>query len=164
MSTATTTTITSWHEANQRYLMARLAVVREALTRHAARAGDMGEAEPEANTTAQTLYEATCALSAPAALDTLCAAFGLSPFERDVLLLCAGLELDAAFSRLCAAAQGEPQRLFPTFSLALAALPEAHWSALTPTAPLRRWRLVEVGHGDVLTTSPLRIDERVLHY
>jgi SpoVK/Ycf46/Vps4 family AAA+-type ATPase len=90
--------------------------------------------------------------------------FGLSPFERDVLLLCAGLELDTAFARLCATAQGEPQRPFPTFSLALAALPEAHWSALTPTAPLRHWRLVEVGHGDVLTTSPLRIDERVLHY
>ena len=46
----------------------------------------------------------------------------------------------------------------------MAALPEAHWSALTPAAPLRRWRLMELGAGDTLTTSPLRIDERVLHY
>ena len=50
-----------------------------------------------------------------------------------------------------------------TFSLALGALPNAHWSALAPQAPLRRWRLVEPATGP-LVTSPLRIDERVLHY
>jgi hypothetical protein len=45
-------------------------------------------------------------------------------------------------------------------------LPEAHWSALSPAAPLRRWRLIEVLNqpGTPLTTSPLRIDERVLHF
>jgi ATPase family associated with various cellular activities (AAA) len=100
----------------------------------------------------------------PAALETLCATFRLSPFERNVLLLCAGIELDSAFASLCAAAQGEPGRNFPTFSLALAALPDAHWSALSPDAPLRRWRLIEVGAGPALTVAPLRIDERVLHY
>ena len=100
---------------------------------------------------------------APAALDALHAAFGLSQFERNLLLLCAGMELDSAFSLLCAAAQGDANRNFPTFGLALAALPEAHWSALTPEAPLRRWRLIEVGSGPALTLSPLRIDERVLH-
>ena len=86
------------------------------------------------------------------------------PFERNLLLLCAGIELDSTIAPLCAAAQDDPSRVYPTFSLALAALPEAHWSALTPGAPLRRWRLVEVGNGPGLTTAPLRIDERVLHY
>jgi hypothetical protein len=100
----------------------------------------------------------------PAALDALCCAFSLSRFERDLLLLCAGVELDSAFGPLCAAAQGDPARNFPTFSLALAALPEAHWSALTPAAPLRRWRLIELGSVPALTSAPLRIDERVLHY
>ena len=100
----------------------------------------------------------------PAALETLCATFRMSAFERSVLLLCAGIELDSAFAPLCAAAQGEAGRNFPTFSLALAALPDAHWSALTPDAPLRRWRLIEVGAGPSLTVAPLRIDERVLHY
>src|SRR5439155_26485241 len=70
----------------------------------------------------------------------------------------------SSFAAQCAAAQGDPRRDYPTFSMALAALPEAHWSALTPAAPLRRWRLVEVGSGDTLTQSQLRIDERVLHY
>jgi hypothetical protein len=36
--------------------------------------------------------------------------------------------------------------------------------ARPPTAPLRRWRLIEVGPGPTLTLSPLRIDERILHY
>ena len=55
---------------------------------------------------------------------------------------------------LCAAAQGDPQRAYPTFSLALAALPEPHWSALTPAAPLRHWRLIEVGAGERADAQP----------
>ena len=78
--------------------------------------------------------------------------------------MCAALELDAGFGPLFAAAQGDPVRPYPTFSLALAALPQAHWSALAPEAPLRRWRLIEIGAGSALVFSPLRIDERVLHY
>jgi hypothetical protein len=48
--------------------------------------------------------------------------------------------------------------------LALGALAEPHWSALAPTGPLRRWRLLEVAATESLTTGVLRIDERVLHY
>jgi hypothetical protein len=151
----------NWAEANQRYLMARVAVVREALRRHVARAQD--DPPPPEIDVEKNLREAVESMPAPAALDVLCAAFGLSPFERDVLLLCAGMELDSTFPSLCAA-QGQQQRGLPTFGLALAALPEAHWSALTPVAPLRHWRLIEVGVGEALTASPLRIDERALHY
>jgi len=100
----------------------------------------------------------------PPALETLCAVFGLSSFERSVLLLCAGMELDSTFPEVCAQAQGDPNRRFPTFSLALSRLPDSHWSALAPARPLRYWRLVDVGPGTALTTSPLRIDERILHY
>ncbi len=78
--------------------------------------------------------------------------------------MCAGIELDSKFAALCAEASGDPRRDYPTFSLALGALPEAHWSALTPVAPLRRWRLIEVMPGQNLTLSPLKIDERVLYY
>lgn len=101
------------------------------------------------------------------ALQTLCNAFRLSPFERDVLLLCAGVELSGTLAQLCAIAQGNPASS-PTFSLALALFPDAHWSALVPAYPLRRWRLIDVGMGDSLTHSlthsRLRIEERVLHY
>jgi hypothetical protein len=87
------------------------------------------------------------------ALARLCDAFGLSPFERDVLVLCAAVELDGSFPATR-----------PTFGLALATLPDAHWSALMPSSPLRRWCLIEVENGSSLTASPLRVSERVLHY
>src|SRR5262245_57549030 len=158
-----------WHAANQRYLMARLEVVREALTQHSRQTIGSFQSSPEQNElradeVREVLLEAARALPSRSALDALCEAFGLSPFERDLLLQCAGVELDSAFAQLCATAQGDPQRAYPTFSLALAALGEPHWSAITPTAPLRRWRLIEVGLGETLTGSPLRIDERVLHH
>jgi hypothetical protein len=150
-----------WHQANQQYLMAALARVRAALENYAGEAND-----PHANTSAQheALHTLRDRMPAPPALETLGTTFNLSPFERDVVLLSAGPELDSRFAALCAAAQNDPKRAYPTFSLALAALPDAHWSALTPTAPLRRWRLIEIGAGSTLMTSPLRIDERVLHY
>src|ERR1039458_6363906 len=105
---------------------------------------------------------------APPAIQTLCATFGLSGFERGILLMCAAVELDSRFAAIYAAANestSKSQRpALPTFSLALAAFKDAHWSALLPGRPLRHWHLVEVLSGDTLTTSPLRIDERILHY
>ena len=148
------TPASSWAEANQRHLLIALAGVRAALERHASTGKEQAWSRPAAPEP----------ISPPPALETLCATFGLSPFERDTLLLCAGVELDAKFSSLCAAAQNDAARSWPTWSLALAALPDAHWSALSPAAPLRRWRLIELAPGATLTTCPLRIDERILHY
>ena len=97
-------------------------------------------------------------------LDALVACFGLTAFERDLVLLTAAYELDATTAARCAAASGDPERAYPTFSLALAALAEPHWSALTPVAPLRRWRIVELDDESRLTLSRLRLDERILHF
>ena len=160
------TVTNNWNEANQCYLMAALGIVREALERHIARSEEKQETEParDSREVHLALKEAASVMPSPPALELLCTMFGLSAFERDLLLLCAGVELDSTFAAVCAKAQGDPARAFPTLSLALAALPDAHWSALTPAAPLRHWRLIEVGSGSVLTLSSLRIDERVLHY
>ncbi len=151
-----------WHGANQQYLRAALQNVRVSLEQHVARQSP-GSTEAKASSS-MDLEEMARALPWPPALERLCATFELSPFERDVLLLCAGMELDSSFVSLCAAAQGDAQRPYPTFSLALAALSKSHWSALTPAAPLRYWRLLEVPPGNILTLSPLRIDERILTY
>lgn len=156
------TATNNWQEINQRYLMTALDSVREALEEKVKR-------EEEIISPSPPLIKAPVPLSPPQfspppALEQLCATFGLSSFERDVLLLCAGMELDAHFPTLCAAAHADPQRAYPTFSLALATLNSPQWNALTPAAPLRRWRLIEVGTGNALTLSPLRIDERILHY
>ena len=92
----------------------------------------------------------------PSALDLLSEKFGLSAFERDILLLCAGVEFSSEFARRL--------RDGPSFGLALSLLPESHWSALAPTGPLRFFRLIEMRPGDSLVAAPIRIDERVLHY
>ncbi|MEM8809955.1 MAG: ATP-binding protein, partial [Cyanobacteria bacterium P01_G01_bin.38] len=74
---------------------------------------------------------------------------------------CAGMELDGHWPELCRAASGSA---YPTLGLALSLFESATWEVLTPSAALRRWQLIEVGGGNALVSSPLRIDERVLHY
>ena len=156
-----TTAVPSWSDANQRHLLATLAPIRAALIKHS---GAPAEKDFSAEELTHELTAAEKNLPAPSALQHLCAGFKLSPFERDVLLLCAGCELDATFSKLCAFAHGDDRRAFPSFGLTLAALPGAHWSALSPGAPLRNWRLIDVAPGENLTSSALRLDERVLHF
>ena len=56
-------------------------------------------------------------------LQRVCEGFNLSPFERDVLVLCAAMELDPGFAALCADSQNDDRLRFPTISLAMAALP-----------------------------------------
>ncbi|HME31291.1 MAG TPA: ATP-binding protein [Terriglobales bacterium] len=153
-----------WNEANQSWLTTALAEVRVALMQFLAISEDQNareehsagaDAQPEQNSSTE---------SATSALDVLCATFGLSDFERKVLLMSAGAELDSRFASLYAAGSRDARCSHATFSLALSAFEDAHWSALLPTRPLRHWHLVEVVSGDGLTNSPLRIDERILHY
>jgi hypothetical protein len=166
----------TWIEANQTYLGQALAELKETLRRHAtqfrASSGEQSNSAelPAADQLTMPSQPADrnsgqpASPSRPPALDLVVTGFHLSPFERDILLLCAAMELDSEFGPLCSVVQGDSARNYPTFSLALAALPNAHWSALLPEAPLRRWRLIEPDTGPVLTLAPLRIDERVLHY
>jgi len=103
-------------------------------------------------------------MPAPPALDNIVAAFRLSPFERHVLLLAAAPELDPGFAQAIAEAASEREPLAPTLGVAMAHLPEAHWASLTPQATLRRWGLVDLGPGALLTERPLVCPERMLHH
>ena len=102
----------------------------------------------------------------PPALAILSQRFGLSRFEREILLLCAGMELDTRIAGLCARAQEDPARPYPTFALALTLFEEPSWDALSAERPLRYWRLLEINQPGAtpLTTSALRADERVVNY
>jgi hypothetical protein len=151
-----------WREANQRYLMAALAVVRLDLERCVQPGPDEAASEKRQGLL-QKVSQIAAGMSPPPVLDTLCSLLDLSPFERDLLLLCAGIELDGELAQLTARAQGNLQQAYPTVNLALAALNNPHWSALTPNAPLRRWKLIEVGAEPGLRASPLHIDEQVPH-
>ena len=151
----TATSTSSWTEDNRAHLAASLRRVR-ALIAH-----EPPDADAEA-----ALAGAESRMTRPPALLALAAAFGLSPFERDLLLTCAGLDLDAGFAdALRTAGEGGLSAPPPlSFGRALGLLPDAHWSALAPSAPLRRWRLVELEADARLTRAPLRAAERVVHF
>src|SRR5437773_12010568 len=121
-----------WLEINQRVLVAEFARLKTRLA-----AEDSHGADDE-------LASARAALPAPSAIDVLVELFGLSPFERDFLLLCAGVEMDGALASHCARLNGGAGLAHATFGLALALLAEPHWSAITPVGPLRQWRLIEL--------------------
>ena len=76
------------------------------------------------------------------------------------------MELDTRIAGLCARAQDDPQKNFPTFALALALFDEPSWDALSPERPLRFWRLIEISQlgAQPLTASALRADERIVNY
>ena len=100
------------------------------------------------------------------ALAVLAERLGLSAFERDVLLLCIGMELDTRFPALCAQAQHDPSRPYPTFALAFAVLDAPSWDALSPQRPLRYWRLLEIHQpgAQPLIGAALAADERVVNF
>ncbi|MFO0699069.1 MAG: ATP-binding protein [Nitrospira sp.] len=102
----------------------------------------------------------------PTALILLGNRFGLTVFERNVLLLCVAMELDTRTASLCARAQGDPSKTYPTFALALALFDDPAWDVLSPERPLRYWRLIEINQpgAQPLTSSALRADERIVNY
>ena len=154
-----------WCEENQRYLTVSLEALRHLFEARLSKEEITPPVESFDQVNKETNLENLAAsMSAPPAMDTLCELFVLTPFERQILLMCAAVELDSKFSSLYAEVQENPRQTYPTFSLALGVLPEAHWSALSPDRPLRRWRLIEIRNGESLTQSLLRIDERVLNY
>jgi ATPase family protein associated with various cellular activities (AAA)/winged helix domain-containing protein len=154
-----------WSAANQALLAAELAWLRHGLEQNVddglEGGGSISERGPAL---AQAVDDARQAMPAPAAIDIVAELFGLSNFERLLLLLCCGVELDANIAIACARLHGSDAQRNISFGLALANLPEAHWSALTPSRPLRHWRLIEVDPGLRLIDSPLRVDERILHF
>jgi ATPase family associated with various cellular activities (AAA) len=183
-----------WHDANNEYLAAALHWLRLALRRHARLAEDTppsdgpadGEPHPSGQdgtghpaagraglvVTADQVADArdawTTAAGAepPPALVELSQRLGLWPFEQKILLLCVAMELDPAAGSLCALAQRDDRRPWPTFALALQLFDDPSWEALSAQRPLRYWRLVDVTQppGQPLTASPLHADERIVNY
>jgi len=144
-----------WRQDSRRALEAHLARIREDLE-HASDHSAKNTEAPATVTSEGHLPRG--------ALELLVEKFSLSGFERDMLLVCAGVEFDARFARILARISGEDRHCRPTFSLLLSLLAEPHWSAIAPDGPLRSGRLVHVDADLGLTTSPLRLEESVLHF
>jgi SpoVK/Ycf46/Vps4 family AAA+-type ATPase len=100
------------------------------------------------------------------ALPMLSRRLGMTRFEEQLLLLCCAIELDPGISALCARAQDDATRVYPTFALGFSVFENPEWEALSPERPLRYWRLLEINQpgSQALTTSALRADERIVNF
>ncbi|MCP4127237.1 MAG: ATP-binding protein [Gammaproteobacteria bacterium] len=99
----------------------------------------------------------------PDSVQYLANTLGLSLFECDILLCCAGMQLDQDMPAACAGPEGKSPA-YPCFGRALSSFANPHWSALTADAPLRAWHLIEVADCHELLATPLKLDERILHH
>lgn len=93
---------------------------------------------------------------------------GLTQFEENVLRLCLATELKHSIDSLCARAQADSRRPYPTLNLALQLFQPQHedYAALSATGALRYWSLVEViqPSGTRLFDAALRLDSRIFVY
>ena len=151
----------NWQELNKNYLMQELARVKKKLCEKTTD-NEPSAIEPESsNIEPQKLEQ----LRPYFTLEVIKSRFQLSPFEADILLLCAGMELDRTWGLLCGQAQGSEHTNYPTFSLALSTLDNAHWNGIMPNAPLRNWRLIQLkDNSNSLTTKEIVVEEQILHY
>ncbi len=110
--------------------------------------------------------EKAAAIKPPPTLVSLKQQLKLSDFEQNLLLLCAAMELDPSIPYLCACAQNDDKRPYPTFNLARNLFSDPEWGALASDKSLRYWRLIQIDQpaGQPLTNCPIRIDMRIVHY
>ena len=94
----------------------------------------------------------------PANMDRLSALFQLTPFDEDVLLLCLNAQLS-----------GQPRQVTPQIAQALFDIQTLDlsikaWERLAPTAPLRRFQLIDCLERTVTASTPVVIDERIARF
>jgi AAA+ superfamily predicted ATPase len=97
-------------------------------------------------------------------LNHLAQKFNLSNFERDILLLCVGYEIDPSFEELCTKINGNSNKNYPTLSLALSLFPNPSWQVISPSFPLQKWQLIEFSPHLTITQAPIKIDKRIFCY
>jgi hypothetical protein len=137
-----------------------------------ARAAAIGRSIAGAEDDLNSQSEALAETGRPPALDELCYQFGLTPLERDVLVLSLAPELDPRFERIYAYVQDDMNRGYASPHLALTLFGGGNapdtWDSFAPEATLRRFRLVSLEPGPLPGTPggarPLRLDERIAGY
>ncbi|PTR34027.1 ATPase family protein associated with various cellular activities (AAA) [Luteibacter sp. OK325] len=164
---------TAWLAANDQYLVTALAGLRDRLQRAASQAesggsGGGGQALQPAESIGSPGKDggADGAEASVPALVLLAQRLGLTDFERELLLLCVGMELDTRMPALCAQAQHDASKPWPTFALAFVVLDQPAWDALSPERPLRYWRLLEIHQPgpQPLIAAALSADERIVNF
>jgi hypothetical protein len=150
------TTLERWQLINDDFLANRLAWLRSRFEQLLHEPADSSSDSVESPAEAVT----------PSALQILGSRLGLSAYEQNVLFLCCAMEYDTRIPHLCALAQVDAARSYPTFALAMTLFDAPAWEALSPERPLRRMKLIELNQPGAtpLTAAALRADERVVNY
>lgn len=160
--------INSWISNNEQHLEACVNWIRlclDNLIRHSNNTASAGMDIDSINNAKQTMKDLEKGEELPA-LILLSSHLELSEFDSKVLLLCLAMEMDTRIAQLCAQAQADINRPYPTFALAFQMFDNPDWSVLSPHAPLRHWRLLNINQHAIqtLTGAALSIDERILNY
>ena len=159
---------TGWLKTNEKHLAATVEWIRLQLAQMSKPAKDIKKPDPhrkrieEARQQVITLEDN----DQPPALNLLALHLGLTRFDCDLLALCTAMELDTRIAGLCATAQGNPNKPYPTFGLACALFDAPEWNTLSPHAPLRYWHLLEIHQRGVqpLVDAALKADERIVNF
>ncbi|MFZ4475450.1 MAG: ATP-binding protein [Saprospiraceae bacterium] len=145
-----------WQEANQQYLNTRIfRLLKDINTR-------LNPCSERTNIPYDTNTEWN--EPEPPHLEVLVNKFNLSPFEQNILLIAAGIELSSSFRKeLLKLLELENNELIPLYA-AFRSLENPHWSAVSPDAPLRKWNLIKIFETGILMNRNFSIDEAILHY
>lgn len=156
-----------WLDLNKSYLMAAVGQVKAELLDYSRdwklKYGQANEKQTIKPAEKESIDNPLEEISITTALQTLVDCFQLTTFERKILVMCAGVELDIELAGIIADLQNQSTQL-PTLSLAMAAFKDAHWSAIYPEAPLRYWNLIDLSRSELITQSSCAISEYILHY
>jgi ATPase family associated with various cellular activities (AAA) len=145
-----------WQEQNRGFLAAALADLRRRLRASGALAPTAGEqagGQPDGEDADPAVLASQ--MSRRPALLHLAGIFGLTDFERDLVLLCLGAEVGD---------QVLPPGSVVTVGRALEILAGAHWSAFDPGGTLRYWEIIRVDAAALLASAGLRLDPDVTAY
>lgn len=156
-----------WFSENREYLIACVQHAKSLLARLSSSSSSQTSEGPSPADTKEVGKAPVWTRGKPLpALETLAETFHLSKFEKGILILCVAAEIDNEVPMLCSRLYNSSNVKFPTFDIALRAFPDADWEAILPDSNLRRFQLVTMhAYDDVpLITTPIRIQERVLHY
>jgi len=159
---------TNWLELNDRHLAATLSWIRLKLEQLASPGKNKNRSVSGSKAVEQARQKMIKLEDndPPPALNLLANHLGLTIFDRHVLALCTAMELDTRIAGLCANAQADLNKPYPTFALAFQLFDDPDWNSLSPHAPLRHWRLLEINQPGALplTGAALATDERIVNY
>lgn len=156
----------NWNSLNQQYLAAMIQQLKDQLLKQSNHGAKQGTGKGNTLISIDTTKLKPIAEAMPEmpAIERLVQKMGLTNFERDILLLCAAMELDAGVADLVSSLQGSLTHIQPGLGFCLSLFKDAHWSAISPGGTLRYWKLIDVQQMQLVTRSPIKIDESILHF